>query len=156
MSPKGRGTAVWTLISLATVSFLSIEKSGIASSATPSGCLHVMVLSFIVRTKRVQSRSIAIDEYLFCGYASDMNTNQRQRGRPKKDPARAKGEYLEIRLEAAEKRAFRDAAELAGLDLSAWVRERLRVIARQELEGAGLIVAFLHKETASAGGGSRG
>lgn len=84
-----------------------------------------------------------------------MNTNQRQRGRPKKDPARAKVEYLEIRLEASEKQAFRDAAELAGLDLSAWVRERLRVVARKELEGAGMVVAFLNKEGMPARSTSR-
>lgn len=86
---------------------------------------------------------VDVDEYLFCRYTSSMNTNQQQHGRPKKDPARAKGEYLDIRLEAAEKRTFRDAAELAGLDLSAWVRERLRVMARKELEAANLPVAFL-------------
>jgi len=74
-----------------------------------------------------------------------MSANHQRRGRPKKDPARAKGDYLDIRLEVSEKRAFRDAAELAGLDLSAWVRERLRSVARKELEGAGLAVAFLNK-----------
>jgi hypothetical protein len=74
-----------------------------------------------------------------------MNTNQQQRGRPKKDPTRTKGEYLEIRLETAEKQAFRDAADLAGLDLSAWVRERLRIAARKELESASQPVAFLVK-----------
>jgi uncharacterized protein (DUF1778 family) len=72
-----------------------------------------------------------------------MSTKQRRRGRPKKDPDRTKGEYLDIRLEAAEKQAFRDAAGLAGLDLSAWVRERLRTMARKELENAGQPVAFL-------------
>jgi hypothetical protein len=85
-----------------------------------------------------------------------MSINQRQRGRPKKDPSRAKGEYLDIRLEAAEKQAFRDAAGLAGLDLSAWVRERLRAIARKELEGAGLAVAFLNKESLAVRSGGRG
>jgi uncharacterized protein (DUF1778 family) len=79
-----------------------------------------------------------------------MSTTQSKRGRPKKDPTRTKGEYLDIRLEAAEKQAFRDAADLAGLDLSAWVRERLRSIARKELEGAGLAVAFLNKDGTSA------
>jgi uncharacterized protein (DUF1778 family) len=85
-----------------------------------------------------------------------MDTKQRQRGRPKKDPERTKGEYLDIRLESAEKQAFRDAAELAGLDLSAWVRERLRAAARKELDGAGLVVAFLNKAIVPGGGGNRG
>jgi uncharacterized protein (DUF1778 family) len=85
-----------------------------------------------------------------------MSTTQAKRGRPKKDPNRAKGEYLDIRLEAAEKQAFRDAAELAGLDLSAWVRERLRATARKELEGAGLAVAFLSKANGPVRSSERG
>jgi hypothetical protein len=79
----------------------------------------------------------------FVGTLYCMDTHQRPRGRPKKKPERTKADYLDIRLEAAEKQAFRDAAELAGLDLSAWVRERLRAMARKELEGAGRPVAFL-------------
>lgn len=66
-----------------------------------------------------------------------------KRGRPPKGQDRLKADYLDIRLFPAEKQAFRDAAELAGLDLSAWVRERLRIQARKELEGAGKPVAFL-------------
>jgi hypothetical protein len=87
-----------------------------------------------------------------------MDTQQRKRGRPRKDPDRAKGDYLDIRLETAEKQAFRDAAELAGLDLSAWVRERLRTTARKELEGAGRPVAFLvpRRMTSAKGGKADG
>ncbi|HEV3081214.1 MAG TPA: hypothetical protein VGY66_15650 [Gemmataceae bacterium] len=48
-----------------------------------------------------------------------------------------------LRLGAQEKAAFKSAAELAGLDVSAWMRERLRSQARKELEGAGRNVAFL-------------
>ena len=40
-------------------------------------------------------------------------------GRPPKGADRLKADYLDIRLFAAEKQAFRDAADLAGLDLSA-------------------------------------
>jgi uncharacterized protein (DUF1778 family) len=72
-----------------------------------------------------------------------MNTTLPKRGRPPKGPDRIKSEYLDMRLEVSEKQAFRDAADLAGLDLSAWVRERLRTSARKELEGAGRPVAFL-------------
>jgi hypothetical protein len=49
-------------------------------------------------------------------------------------------------LEESEKEAFRAAAELAGLDLSAWIRERLRRIARRELQEAGHSVVFLAEE----------
>lgn len=83
-----------------------------------------------------------------------MNTKQQKRGRPKKAPGRTKDEYLDIRLEASEKQAFKDAAELAGLDLSAWIRERLRLASRKELEGAGRPIAFLVR--LSSGGGDRG
>lgn len=72
-----------------------------------------------------------------------MNTTLPKRGRPPKGPDRVKSEYLDMRLEASEKQAFRDAASLAGLDLSAWIRERLRIAARKELDAAGHPVAFL-------------
>lgn len=42
-----------------------------------------------------------------------------------------------------EKRAFSDAAELAGISLSSWIGERLRRAARIELEEAGKPIAFL-------------
>ena len=71
------------------------------------------------------------------------NLSQVRRGRPPKAVDRVKAEYLETRLNALEKQAFREAADLAGLDLSAWVRERLRAAARKELEGASRPVAFL-------------
>lgn len=54
-----------------------------------------------------------------------------------------KRETLEVRLEPGEKEGFRAAADIAGIDLSAWVRERLRRAARQELEEAQLPIPFL-------------
>jgi hypothetical protein len=39
--------------------------------------------------------------------------------------------------------SFKAAAELSGLDLFAWIRERLKSQARREPEGAGRKVAFL-------------
>ena len=62
-------------------------------------------------------------------------------GRPKS--AGRKGDYLDIRLGTAEKEAFRDAAALAGLPVSAWARERLRRAAVKELEEAAMPIAFL-------------
>jgi hypothetical protein len=44
-------------------------------------------------------------------------------------------------LDAEEKQAFRDAADVAGLALSTWVRERL--VASKELEEAGKQEAFM-------------
>jgi uncharacterized protein (DUF1778 family) len=67
-----------------------------------------------------------------------------KRGRPPKAKPRQK--LLEVRLDTEEKQAFKDAAELSGLGLSTWVRERLRQIARKELEDAGRKVAFLEQK----------
>ena len=60
-------------------------------------------------------------------------------------PDKTKAEYLEVRLEVTEKAAFKEAADVAGLPLSSWVRERLRVAARQELLAAGRTIAFLQQ-----------
>jgi hypothetical protein len=68
---------------------------------------------------------------------------KKNRGRPPLSSDKAKGEYLEIRLTKGEKQAFRDAADLAGLPLATWVRERLRKVSRRELEDANKQIAFL-------------
>jgi hypothetical protein len=68
---------------------------------------------------------------------------KKRRGRPPKGSALVKGIRLDIRIAEAEKEGFRAAAELAGLDLSAWMRERLRLAAREELGRAGKTVPFL-------------
>ena len=54
-----------------------------------------------------------------------------------------KTEVLQIRLTKAEKQGIAEAAELAGIPLSAWVRERLRRMAVRELEEASRPIAFL-------------
>ena len=54
-----------------------------------------------------------------------------------------KKQLLLVRLETGEKEGFKAAADVAGIDLSSWVRERLRRIARQELEEARLPIPFL-------------
>lgn len=54
-----------------------------------------------------------------------------------------KSKWIKIRIAADEKESFQDAADLAGVSLSAWMRERLRSAARRELEDARKPVAFL-------------
>ena len=54
-----------------------------------------------------------------------------------------KGDSLLLRLERGEKLAFKAAADLAGIPVSSWMRERLRRVARQELEEARRPIAFL-------------
>ena len=67
----------------------------------------------------------------------------KKRGMPRKATGKAKDGLLQVRVGAAEKTAFSAAADLSGLDLSAWVRERLRQAARKELEESGHAVPFL-------------
>ncbi len=67
-----------------------------------------------------------------------------KRGRPRK--ANTRKEYLEVRPDSKEKQAFKDAAELAGLAVSAWVRLRLREASRKELRESGRRVAFLDEQ----------
>ncbi len=54
-----------------------------------------------------------------------------------------KSETIQIRLTQQEKSGFIESAEIAGLPLSSWVRERLRLAAIRELEGAGRRVPFV-------------
>jgi hypothetical protein len=54
-----------------------------------------------------------------------------------------KTEFMQLRVQADEKQTFEQAASLAGLPLSAWVRERLRRAARIELVDANRPVPFL-------------
>ena len=64
-------------------------------------------------------------------------------GRPKQASTRDKS--LELRLSEMEKRIFVQAANVAGVPVSTWVRERLRRVAVRELEEAGLPALLLFK-----------
>ena len=48
-----------------------------------------------------------------------------------------------LRLSRNEKKAFQEASEIAGVPLSSWVRERLRLAAIRELEAARIKVPFV-------------
>lgn len=54
-----------------------------------------------------------------------------------------KDKVLQIRLTEDEKSGFEAAAELAGIPLASWVRERLRLAAIRDLESAGLKIPFV-------------
>jgi hypothetical protein len=62
-------------------------------------------------------------------------------GRPKKE--NPLDEYIELRLSSSEKQAFKDAAELSGMALATWVRDRLRKATIRELEKADRPIAFV-------------
>lgn len=51
---------------------------------------------------------------------------------------------VQVRLSLAEKDGFVEAADLAGIPLSSWVRERLRLAAIRELEAARRPVPFVN------------
>lgn len=52
---------------------------------------------------------------------------------------------LQVRLSRTERAAFEEAARMAGISMSAWVRERLRRAARAELQSAGIKVPFIEE-----------
>ena len=56
---------------------------------------------------------------------------------------KVKSENLMIRVTSEEKEGFELAAALAGISISSWVRERLRLTAIRELESAGRRVPFV-------------
>jgi hypothetical protein len=64
-------------------------------------------------------------------------------GRPPKKPDELRSEDLLVKLLVDEKEAFKDAAQLAGVPLSSWVRERLRQVATRELKAASHPIPFL-------------
>ena len=71
-----------------------------------------------------------------------MSNNRQRQGRGKRGRG-PKTDRLEFRLDEEEREAFQDAARLAGIPLSNWIRERLRQAATSELETAGLKAAYL-------------
>lgn len=86
--------------------------------------------------QKAHSQAISVDLCVFCIY-----DNRMKKGRPKaKTP---KAELVHIRLSRTEKQGFREAAELSGVGLSTWIRQRLRSAAIRELEGAGRRAPFV-------------
>jgi predicted HicB family RNase H-like nuclease len=68
--------------------------------------------------------------------------DKKRKGRPPKED-QLRNESLLVRVEPDEKEAFKDAADLSGISLSSWVRERLRRMAIKELQEAARPIAFL-------------
>ncbi len=54
-----------------------------------------------------------------------------------------KSDWMKVRLTPDEKKGFEEAAEIAGISLSAWMRERLRRAAVRELEDASRVIPFI-------------
>ena len=85
------------------------------------------------------SQAFSIDLGIIWVYDNSMN---KKRGRPSKEVERLRNDKLLVRVEMDEKEAFKNAADLAGIPLSSWVRERLRRAAVRELEAASQPIAF--------------
>ena len=68
---------------------------------------------------------------------------QKRRGRPPAGSGLTKSASLLLRLTPSEKEGFAEAATVAGIPLTVWIRERLRRVAVRELEEANRQVAFL-------------
>jgi hypothetical protein len=66
-----------------------------------------------------------------------------------------KSEILQIRVTDSEKAAFELAAGFAGISMSSWVRERLRLAAIRELESAGQRVPFVSPVSLRGGNNAR-
>lgn len=54
-----------------------------------------------------------------------------------------RSKYLQIRLTLEEKIGFESAANIAGIGLSAWARERLRITATKELNQVGQQASYI-------------
>jgi len=67
-----------------------------------------------------------------------MKTSRTERAAEK-----TKSDYLPIRIRPVEKASFQVCADLAGVSLSSWIRERLRMAAIRELESAGRRIPFV-------------
>lgn len=70
-------------------------------------------------------------------------------GRPKKSKTRNK--LLAVRVTGIERQTFEKAADLAGIALSAWARERLRLAAIRDLEAAGYQIPLLEPRAEERG-----
>jgi hypothetical protein len=95
---------------------------------------------FIVYPKNTQVKLFLLLWVLFGYIIIAMN---KKRGRPAKEADHLRNDKLLVRVESDEKEAFQDAANLAGISLSSWVRERLRRVALRELQEAARPIPFI-------------
>jgi hypothetical protein len=80
-------------------------------------------------------RRLPLTGKVFLSY--NLGMRKPNRGRPSMPPGERMDRRIEVRATDAEARLLERAAELAGVKLSDWVRDRLRRAAQRELRGAG-------------------
>jgi hypothetical protein len=61
-----------------------------------------------------------------------------------------KEDVIKVRVGTAEKQAFQEAADIAGIGMSAWIRERLRRAAIRELEEMARPIPLFSSPSANA------
>ena len=66
-------------------------------------------------------------------YLSVWKSSAKRTGRPPLPPDRVKGGRIEIRVDRSEAEIYDEAAKLAALDRSEWIRTRLNHAAKREL-----------------------
>ena len=76
---------------------------------------------------------------------NDKMDSKKKAGKSRAGVRELRSENLLVRVKPSEKEGFQDAADYAGVPLSAWMRERLRQAAVKELEAAGRSIAFLRE-----------
>jgi hypothetical protein len=72
-----------------------------------------------------------------------MATKKKGRGRPRKSSGQTRSEGVLLRMQPLEKQGFAEAADIAGVPLAVWMRERLRLAAMRELEDVSRPIPFL-------------
>jgi hypothetical protein len=96
-------------------------------------------------------RKNALDKDILWIYPESMETKKKRRGKSPGGSVDAKSDSLLLRLSPSEKQGFGEAASLSGLPLTTWMRERLRKIAKRELEEAQRPIPFLAEGNAPRG-----
>jgi len=79
-------------------------------------------------------------------------TKKPRQGVANKRSQNVKDVPLNIRVSGPEKAAFVRASEIAGVPLSSWMRERLRIAAMRELDNIGEVAPFFLALEESANG----
>ena len=81
--------------------------------------------------KKHEVKANSLETVTFCVYTMGMRI--RKRGRPPKLAVEKREERLDLRVNAAEKAAFKLAAENSDQDLSVWIRVQLHRAASEQL-----------------------
>jgi hypothetical protein len=76
---------------------------------------------------------IQVDFQIFVRIFVRMKSQPKRTGRPPLPPDRVKAGRIEIRVDRSESETYDEAAKLANLDRSEWIRTRLNNAAKREL-----------------------